>query len=44
MNDEQLKQALDNRPAPSVTIESIEERIKAIDFFVLPGTTATICN
>lgn len=43
MNDQQLNAAIAARPGEKVTSESIEARIKEIDFFRI-GTTITICN
>lgn len=44
MNDAQLGQALADRPAPTVTIEKMQERIKSVEFSLLPKTTVTVCN
>lgn len=44
MNDEQLNAAIAAQPHDKVTKESIEARIKATKYLVLPGTTVTICH
>lgn len=44
MNDQQLEQAIAAQPHEKVTKESIEQRIKSVDYLVLPGTTVTICS
>ena len=44
MNDSQLNEAINARPFPKVTKESIEKRIDKVDYMVLPNSTVTICN
>src|SRR6187399_1857399 len=44
MNDTQLDQAIASRPHDKVTKDSIEKRIKDVDYMVLPNSTVTICN
>lgn len=44
MSEEQLTQALNNRPGETVTREVIRSRIKQVDYTVLPNTTVTICS
>ena len=44
MPDTELAAALEARPAPRVTEDQIKQRIQSTDYFVLPGTTVTICQ
>jgi hypothetical protein len=44
MNDVQLDQAIAAKPHEKVTRESIEARIKNVDYMILPNSTVTICN
>ena len=44
MPDAELAEALESRPAPRVTEDQIKQRIRSTDYFVLPGTTVTICQ
>ena len=44
LNDAQLSEALASRPAPRVTEDVIKQRIRSTDYFVIPGTTVTICQ
>lgn len=44
MTDEQLDQAIADRPYEKVTKEGIEARITGVDYTVLPNSTVTICN
>lgn len=44
LNDAQLSEALASRPAPRVTEDEIKQRIRSTDYFVIPGTTVTICQ
>lgn len=43
MNDNELNAAIDAQPFPKVTRESIEARIKAVDYFHI-GLNVTICS
>lgn len=44
MNDQELEEAIAAQPYEKVTKEQIENRIKKIDYLILPNTTVTICN
>lgn len=44
MNDQQLEQAIAAQPHEKVTKESIEARIKSVDYMVVPNSTVTLCN
>lgn len=44
MPDAELTAALEAQPAPRVTEDQIKQRIRSTDYFVLPGTTVTICQ
>lgn len=44
MNDQELESAIAAQPHEKVTKDSIEARIGAVDFFVLPNSTVTVCN
>ena len=44
MNDQELEAAIAAQPHEKVTKESIEARIKAVDYHVLPNSSVTICN
>lgn len=44
MNDTQLDAAIAAKPFPKVTKESIEAKIAASDYMVLPNSTVTICS
>lgn len=44
MNEQQLQQAIADRPYPKVTAKGIEDRIAKVDYMVLPNSTVTICN
>jgi hypothetical protein len=44
VNHEQLERKIAQLPYPRVTREDIESKIESVTYFVLPGTTVTICN
>jgi hypothetical protein len=45
LTNSQLQEALDKSPSGvRVTPAMMERRIKSVDYFVLPGTTVTICS
>lgn len=44
VTDQELQKAIDAKPFEKVTEEGIKKRIAAIAYFVLPGTTVTICS
>jgi len=44
MPDTELAAALEAQPAPRVTEDEIKQRIRSMDYFVMPGTTITICQ
>jgi len=44
MTNEELDEAIANRPYDKVTKERIESRIQNIEYLILPNSTVTICN
>lgn len=44
MTNAELAAALEAQPAPRVTEDQIKQRIRSTDYFVIPGTTVTICQ
>ena len=44
MTNEQLADAIADRPHPKVTKDGMESKIAKVDYMIFPGTTCTICN
>lgn len=44
MSGKELADAIENRPFPKVTKDSIEAKIAKVDYLVLPDSTVTLCN
>lgn len=44
ISDQKAEEVLAGHTAPAVTMDYIESRISSVDYYVLPGSTVTICN
>lgn len=43
MTDKELDTAIAAKVYPKITVKSINDRIATVRFFVIPGTTTTLC-